>query len=163
MASSKEFQDLCPEFIPDCVLAVQDREAGKTSLFFLEVDLGTESLVSLRHRGKDIQEKVTNYQAYFRGKEYKRYEQLWGTPLRGFRLLFLAGSAPRMVDLCRLTENTPPSDFIWLTDRESMLSRGMWAPIWVRGGHVGTPLQSILGSRAPSPSPLPSALSRESS
>jgi len=143
------------EFVPDCVFALGDGEANKTVLFYLEVDLGTESLTSPQRTGGDVREKITDYQACFRTQQYKGYGQLWGADLRGFRLLFLASSTSRMAGLCQLARRTPPADFIWLTDQESMLSKGIWAPIWVRGGRCDGPLYSILGSRAPCPSPSP--------
>jgi hypothetical protein len=145
-------------FTPDEVFCLADAKSEKAVLFFLEVDMGSESLSSPKGTGKDVRQKVANYQAFFRGQQYKRYEQLWGAAFRGFRLLFLASSTPRLTDLCQLVKRTPPSDFIWLTDQESMLSKGIWSPIWIRGGRYDGPLHSILGSRAQSPGPSPAEL-----
>jgi len=117
--------------------------------------MGSESLSSQKRTGKDVRQKIAHYQAYFRGQHYRRYERLWGSSLRGFRLLFLANSVPRTTALCRLIERTASTDFIWLTDQASMLSKGVWAPIWIRGGRHDGPFHSILGSRAPRPSPSP--------
>ena len=147
------------EFSPDEVFSIEDTESRKAVLFFLEVDMGSESLISHKRMGKDVRQKVANYQACFRGQHYRCYERLGGFSLRGFRLLFLANSVPRTTALCRLVERTPSTGFIWLTDRASMLSKGVWAPIWIRGGRHDGPLHSILGSRTPSPCPRPSDLS----
>lgn len=146
------------EFTPDGVFAVTHAELGKTLLFFLEADRGTETLVSSQRPGEDIRRKLVNYQTYFRRGGYRRYEGIWNCRLRGFRLLFLAHTPVRSSRLCKLVRRTPPSDFIWLTDHASLLSKGVWAAIWHRGGREGGATESILGSQAPSPSPRPAAL-----
>ena len=105
------------QFTPDGVFTLIDQENGETLLFFLEVDMATETLASSRVNAKDIRNKVINYQQYFRSGGYKRYEELWKCELNGFRLLFLAHTPARLAALCRLVIGTPPSDFVWLTDR----------------------------------------------
>jgi hypothetical protein len=143
------------EFTPDGVLSIADPELEKVLLFFLEVDMGTETLASPRRCKQDVRQKVVNYQTYFRLHRYKRYESIWKCRLRGFRLLFLTYGAARMAVLGKLVEAMPPSGFIWLTDRGSLLSEGVWARIWAQGGRLGMPLQSILGSQLPASSPAP--------
>jgi hypothetical protein len=153
--------DQSAAMIPDGVFSITDTKGRKTVLFFLEVDMGTENLTSRRQTGSDVQQKIANYQACFRQQQYKvQYEQLWGCGLRGFRLLFLTHSAQRMAALCRLTLAMPPSDFIWTTDRQSIMTNGIWARIWARGGRDDAPLQSILGSQAPDPAPSPEDLTK---
>ena len=146
------------EFEPDGVFSITDTQASKSVLFFLEVDMGTEPLVSHRGPSKGVRQKIAAYQAYFRGHCYKRYDHLWEACFRGFRLLFLANTGSRTMSLRKLAAETPPSDFIWLTDRQSMLSHGVWAPIWLKGGQRDASCRSILGSRSPSPSPRPGDL-----
>lgn len=138
---------------PDGVFAIADTVANRTVLFFVEVDMGTESLASPLRTGKDVRQKILTYQAFFRARGYESYEQACGAALRGFRLLFLSNSVSRMMGLCLLVRQTPPSQFIWLTNRESMLSKGACAPVWIRGGRYDTPPESILGSRCPNPRP----------
>jgi hypothetical protein len=145
--------------IPDAVLALTHTGLGRTLLFFLEADRGTETLASRGGRG-DIRQKILNYQARFRSGEYKRYEPVMGVELKGFRVLFLADKQPRLASLCRVVRETPPSDFIWLTDEASLSTPGIGAPIWVRGGRTEEPRQSILGSKMPTAlEPPPSASS----
>jgi hypothetical protein len=134
------------EFIPDGTFSITYKEAGKNPLlFFLEVDMGTETIASMNRNPKDIREKVLRYQALFRSGNYKRYERVFDSKLNGFRLLFLVNSTARLSSLCRLVREMPPSDFIWLTDQEKMFSYGLSAKIWARGGRNEDPLQSILG------------------
>ncbi len=142
-------------FTPDAVFATTDGVEGKTLLFFLEVDCGTETLSSPQRDMRDIRQKILNYQWYFQSLKYKRYEEILKTPyLRGFRLLFLTKTAGRLAALCKLTQEMQPSYFIWLTEQERMFSDGVCGNIWARGGNLLTTQQSILGRlsyRAPLP------------
>lgn len=132
-------------FTPDGVVSIVDRESQKTLLFFLEVDMGTETLASPRRHQRDVRQKIVNYQAYFRCGGYRRYQKLWNCELNGFRLLILTTSAGRLAELCRLVQEMPPSDFVWLTDERRMFEQGLSAAIWARGGSDRAGLQSILG------------------
>jgi len=133
------------EFIPDGIFSIKDKKTGKTLLFFLEVDMGTEPIATRDRNPKDLRQKILNYQALFRTGQYKRYERIFDAKFIGFRLLFLANSNSRFAALCRLVQEMPPSDFIWLTDQEQMFSRGLGAEIWTRGGKKERPPQSIIG------------------
>ena len=146
------------EFTPDGVFAIRNAEADKTVLFFLEADMGTETAASPQPFTPDVRQKVVNYKAYFLGKRYKHYEQMWNCRFRGFRLLFLAHNRGRLTTLCRLIGDMQPSEFIWLTDQADLLSKGAWAPIWAPGGRVNALPKSILGSQMPDPCPTPTDL-----
>ena len=141
-------------FTPDGVFSISDRESRKTLLFFVEVDMGTETLASPRRHQRDVRQKIVNYQAYFRSGRYKRYQNDWSCELNGFRLLFLTTSAGRLADLCRLVQAMPPSGFVWLTDERRMFEHGVSAAIWARGGRDRDNLQSILGREMAQPAPL---------
>lgn len=133
------------EFIPDGIIAVSDSVSKKTLLFFLEVDMGTETLASPARGLKDVRQKIVNYQNLFRSGRYKRYEQYFGSRLNGFRLLFVVHSPPRLRALCRLTVSMPPYDFIWLSDWNRLLSSGLIDKIWIRGGAVDRQPHTIIG------------------
>jgi hypothetical protein len=140
------------KFTPDAVFATRDSAESKTCLFFLEVDLGTETVASTRRDGTDIRQKIVNYQFYFRSLRYKRYEGVFNSSLRGFRLLFLTHSLGRLTALCKLVQEMRPSDFVWLTECSRLFPDGVSAEIWARGGNLHGHPQSILGSlccRAP--------------
>jgi len=145
----------CLEFTPDGVVAITHSEAGKTLLFFLEVDMGTETLVSRRPGGQDVRQKILNYQLLYRSQACRRYEPLVGAPLRGFRLLILADSESRGTAICRLVGHLGAPDFVLVTDRHRMETFGVWAEIWAPGGLSEGPAVSILGSRMPRPAPAP--------
>ena len=129
-------------FIPDGVFSLNHTGAGKRLLFFLEADRGTEAEAK-------IQQKLETYQAYFRTDGYKRYEESFGCQLHGFRLLIVVDSGARFTRLCHLVCRSRPSDFVWLTDIDEVVGRGLAARIWARGGRLDRPRESILGSQAP--------------
>lgn len=141
-------------FTPDAVWSLEDKERGRTFLFFLEVDMGTESIVSPQYNMNDIQQKVLNYGACFDGRRYKRYEQIWGGQFNGFRLLFLTHTIGRLSALCNLVREIPNTDFVWLTEQHRLFEHGVSDNIWARGGHIDTPPESILG-RLACPMPIP--------
>ncbi|MBW1784319.1 MAG: replication-relaxation family protein [Deltaproteobacteria bacterium] len=146
-------------FIPDGVFSITHREKEMTLLFFLEVDMGTETIASSRRTSGDVRQKIINYQQYFRSARYGRYEKYWNCKMRGFRLLFLTNTNSRLVALSRLVREMSPSDFIWLTSLKQMFSHGLSGEIWVRGGKKDAPPESILGTamafNASLPSPKP--------
>jgi hypothetical protein len=133
------------EFIPDAVFTIQNSVLKKSLLFFLEVDMGTETIASSRRDHNDVRQKIVNYQTYFRTGRYKRFEKILGSRFKGFRLLFLTNSFSRLKALCRLVREMPPSDFVWLTDQDSVFSEGLSSKIWAKGGRQNEPCFSILG------------------
>ena len=146
------------EFTPDGVFALSHEQVPQALQFFLEVDMGTETLASPRRPKQDVRQKILNYQATYRLQRHRRVGRIIGHEFRGFRLLFLANDLARAGALCRLVKEMPPSSFIYVTDRGSLESKGVWADIWVEGGRLDLPRRSILGSRMPNPTPAPSDL-----
>jgi hypothetical protein len=132
-------------FKPDAAFSISDTTQGKTVLFFLEVDRGTEILASPKREPTDIRQKILNYGICFDRQTYKKYESLWDCSLNGFRLLFVTDSVARLSTLCSLVQAMPPSDYIWLTDKDRMFEDGISAEIWARGGRLEVSPQSILG------------------
>jgi Replication-relaxation len=98
------------EFIPDGVFTITNADLKKELLFFLEVDMGTETVASPKRDFKDIRQKITNYQALFRTGQYKQYAKTFNSRLNGFRLLFLTNTHTRLKALCRLTHDLPPEN-----------------------------------------------------
>jgi response regulator of citrate/malate metabolism len=133
------------EFVPDGIFTITHQELKKTLLFFLEVDMGTETIMSPKGPQKDLRQKIINYQTLFHTDRYKHFEKKFRAQLNGFRLLFITNTSARLKALCRLVLEMPPTDFVWLADQESMFSKGLSATIWARGGRHNNPRQSILG------------------
>lgn len=141
-------------FTPDAVFGTSDSLASKTCLFFMEVVCGTETMASPRRDITDIRQKITNYQWYFRGLKYKRYEDIFQCKLKGFRLLIPTNKLGRLSALCRLTQEIQPSNFVWLTEFNRLVTNGVSDKIWAKGGDLHGAQQSILGSLC-CPAPLP--------
>ncbi len=133
--------------IPDGVFTITDSESEKTLLFFLEVDMGTESMVNQKRVPGDIRHKILSYQTLYHLNQYKRYEKVFDAKLNGFRLLFLADSPGRKKAICDLVQSMHPSDFIWIAAQKEMFSSGLSAEIWDRGGRYGQPSESILNKK----------------
>ena len=145
-------------YTPDGVFVLRCTESEKTLLFFLEVDMATESLTSNKGYKGNIEEKITNYQLNYKLGRYRRYESFFNCRLRGFRLLFLTSDLTRLSKLSKLMIQMPPSDFINITDQDSLFAKGLWAPIWYKGGRVDLRPVSILGSKMPQNAPCPDEL-----
>lgn len=145
-------------YTPDGVFVLRCTESKKTLLFFLEVDMATESRTSGKGYKGNIEEKITNYQLTYKLGRYKRYGSFLKCRLRGFRLLFLTSDLTRLSKLSKLMRQMPPSDFINITDQDSLLAKGLWAPIWYKGGRVDQYPVSILGSKMPENAPVPDEL-----
>jgi len=133
------------DFIPDGVFSVISKEQNKSLLFFLEVDMGTESLNSSGLNSNNISTKIKNYRAYFQCQKYKRYETRWNTKFNGFRLLFLTNSTSRRSTLSRFIYSDKTNDFIWITEQDQMFQHGIVGKIWTRGGDISSSPESILG------------------
>jgi len=142
-------------FTPDGVFTVTCDKEKASLLFFLEVDMGSQTIANTKSEPGDIREKIQRYQSVFRLRRYKRYESVFQAKLEGFRLLFLTRGLDRMNALCREILSQQPSDFIWVTDQDRMFKQGLADAIWARGGRQDIPLQSILNLRLCCPSPLP--------
>jgi len=132
-------------FVPDAAFSIHHRETNQSLMFFAEVDMDTEDMSNPDRRPGDVRHKIRCYQMYFEQEQYKRYEGIWKRKFNGFRLLFLANEHTGLLKLSRLIREMPPSDFIWLTDQESLLTRGLCGAIWIRGGREDQARQSILG------------------
>ena len=133
--------------IPDGVFTIHDRESERSLLFFLEVDMGTETLAKTDRTPGDVRQKIINYQTLFDRKHYKRYEEIFNTKFNGFRLLFLTSQLSTMKAICDLIQEMPPSEFIWVTDQGRMFSHGISAEIWARGAGYDKPPESILSQK----------------
>ncbi len=94
--------------IPDDVFTISDKLSKKTPLFFLEVDMSTETLVNTQRGPGDARQKIINYQSIFRSCHYKRYKKVFKTEFNGFRLLFLTNCFVRMKAMCDLVTGMPP-------------------------------------------------------
>jgi hypothetical protein len=136
-------------YTPDGVFVIHCSTLKKTLLFFLELDMATESLASRKGYKNNIREKILNYQLTYKLEQYKRYESVFGSKLNGFRLLLVTKNSAHLPKLEKLLSEMPPSKFIHTTDIETISTRGLWSPVWHKGGRLDLRPVSILGSKTP--------------
>lgn len=134
------------KFTPDAVFSIHDTIYNQRVLFFLEVDCATETAVSPKRNPIDIRQKIINYQSHFRSERYKKYENYWQCKLNGFRLLILTNTESRLISLCRLVQEMPPSNFVWLSEQKRMITEGLRSKIWTRSSKANSSTHSILGT-----------------
>lgn len=138
-------ENLIVDFIPDGVFYIKSEKQNKSLLFFLEVDMGTESLISRSSKSNNIAKKIKNYRAYFQTEKYKRYQKKWNTLFNGFRLLFITNSTDRRNSISNFVSTDKSNDFIWVTHQYDIFEKGLGGKIWARGGNLFTSQESILG------------------
>jgi hypothetical protein len=133
------------DLVPDGIFSISDNIQFKPILFFLEVDMGTESLTSKSSLKNNLNHKIIAYQDIFRTTSYKRLEIPLNASFLGFRTLFVANTLARYEQICRLTKSIKNTDFIWVTHKDHVFGKGISDMIWARGGHSENDPQSILG------------------
>ncbi len=96
------------------ILQCSETNSGKSLLFFLEVDMATETLSSRNSQTKDIQKKIQSYQHMLANCGYREFEEALGGKFKGFRTLFCnALSEPRLRSAMPISEGrVRAADFI---------------------------------------------------
>lgn len=122
-------------FVPDGVFYLANA-AGKKLLFFLEVDRGTEPVKSAHH-GSSVISKLLAYTNYFDANGYRYYSGAFGYSFRGFRVLWLTSSQPRLIHIRDLCIETGVGNFLWLATLRQLGSGGPLAGVWTVPGHRG--------------------------
>ncbi len=132
--------------IPDGIFSISYAPQQKSLLFFLEIDMGTETLSSQSLSKNDFKRKILEYHYVFKNQLYKHLEGIFGLQFNGFRTLVVADSKSRLNQLNRLVKSMKSTGFIWLTDRDSILASGISDVIWFKGGDIEAGQFSIIGS-----------------
>ena len=103
--------------MPDAFFGLQN-DKGKY-YFFLEVDMGTETL-------KRFQEKVIAYKEYWKsGKYLKDYG------FNHFRVLTIAKSEKRILNLLLASQKKGAKNMFLFTTFSAIENKGMFYPIWI--------------------------------
>jgi len=120
--------------VPDGVFALE--KDGKSSLFFLEIDRGTETISS---EEKGVLKTFKFYVNYLLSRGYERYQSDFRCQeFRGFRVLFITSSEERIGNIREAASNLAlPAEhqkarrFIWLTEEGAVNADSVFEPIWV--------------------------------
>ncbi len=115
--------------IPDGAFTL-DSEDGRSALFLLEIDRGTEPLTG-RHPSS-IEKKFFSYNQAFDGFAERLYERLFESEFRGFRILCLVPDEKRRAGFLRLAEMTDVKPLVWVGLSPLVESPGdLEAPLWL--------------------------------
>ena len=111
-------------FIPDAVFAIKNPASGRKALFFLEIDNGTESVISLKN-------KLLAYTGYARGR-FQRYSKEFDFSFNGFRTLIVTSGQTRLRHLLLLCKEF--GTMFWLTTFDRINPSTILTPIWAVAG-----------------------------
>ena len=153
----KEGANLENGLIPDGIFSISHKEQGKALLFFIEIDMCTETLSSKNPIATDIHKKITGYQRIFSNRSYKQLNGSLNCNFNGFRVLFIANTETRLRQLCKLVKSMKSTGFVWLTDKNLVFKKGVSDKIWIKGGEIEKERYSILGSTLATKIPIDTA------
>jgi hypothetical protein len=116
---------------PDGVFALGKN--GKSALFFLEIDRGTEVVSDVN---KGVLKSLRFYISYLLNGKYQRYAKDFGVEsFKGFRSLYVTTSDKRLQNIRQATDTLKISPkakrFHWITTFEKIEEKNIFEPIWV--------------------------------
>lgn len=94
--------------IPDAAFVLENIETEKRGLFLIEMDMGTERIVSKISKAKhlSLHHRMQQYDRYLMGGRFAERYAPWGD-FRSFTLLFVTVSADRIENIRRKMGNLP--------------------------------------------------------
>ena len=111
---------------------LENIESGKRALFFLEMDMGTERIVTQITRDKRISlfHKLSQYDRYLESLRYRHTYSTFGD-FRFFTLLFITIGEERIENIRRQMRTLPSelSDYYRLTTYQREMG-DFFSPIW---------------------------------
>jgi hypothetical protein len=130
---------------PDGVFAL--RKEGKSALFFLEIDRGTETVSD---SDKGVLKAVRFYLNYLLEGKYQRYAKDFNVEsFKGFRTLFLTTSEPRIQNIRKAAAAVDIPEkakrFLWLSTYDRLNNAGIFNPIWVSSHEADAERHSLWG------------------
>ena len=117
--------------IPDAVLCLENPATKKRALFFLEVDLGSEKLISTTPGHYSLLKKIMLYKKYFNNRGYDRYAKTFDYDFKGFRVLTVMDSKTRISRLRTALAETRIQGFAWFTDTATIKGADVLGKIWL--------------------------------
>jgi len=116
---------------PDGVFALERN--GKSALFFVEVDRGTEGISD---PAKGVLKAIRFYAQYLLSGKYQRYADDFKTDqFKGFRALFVTTTDARVKNIRKVvSEIDIPAKaklFVWLSTFETIYKEGLFGSVWL--------------------------------
>jgi DNA-binding MarR family transcriptional regulator len=132
--------------IPDAALILENIETKKRALFFVEMDMATEPIVSriTRDTRHTIQQKLRQYDRYLKSLRYKETYAAYGD-FRSFTLLFVTLSAERVNNIRRDMQELPAelSNYYRFTTFEAAMG-DFFSTIWNSRSLADTTVYSLV-------------------
>lgn len=128
------------DLVPDGVFALNHRN-GKSALFCVEIDRGTEPITGTSPSA--IQQKLAVYRTAFHARADAVYGSLFHREFTGFRILFLVPGEQRVTTILNLAERMDLAPLVWLGVHELVRQPGdLAARVW--RCHANQPPRSLL-------------------
>jgi Replication-relaxation len=125
-------ENIYTRIVPDAAFILENIESGKRALFFLEMDMGTERIVTQITRDKRISlfHKLSQYDRYLESLRYRHTYSTFGD-FRFFTLLFITIGEERIENIRRQMQTLPSelSEYYRLTTYERAMG-DFFSPIW---------------------------------
>lgn len=123
---------------PDGVFALE--RDGKSALFFVEIDRGTEGISDPE---KGVLKAIRFYAQYLLSGKYQRYfDDFKAGQFKGFRALFVTTTDARVSHIRKVvSELDVPQKaklFVWLTTFDLIYKQGLFAPVWLSSDMADT-------------------------
>jgi len=120
------------KLVPDAAFIMENTETGQRALFFVEMDMGTERIVSAlpRDRRVTLHFKLSQYDRYLKSLRYAKTYAAYGQ-FRSFTLLFVTLSAQRLANIRQHVWDLPAE--LAPYSRFATFDKAMgdlFAPIW---------------------------------
>jgi len=132
--------------IPDAVICLENPATKKRALFFLEVDLGSEKLISTTPGHYSLLKKIMLYKKYLDNRGYDRYAKTFDYDFKGFRVLTVMDSETRISRLRTALAQTPIQGFAWFTDTATIKEADVLGKIWLMTDPTDTNKYSIISN-----------------
>ncbi len=137
--------------IPDAFFGLQ-HGSGPRRTYFVELDLGTETVFGVQASRRDWRGKIAGYEQYLR-QHYGRQDAFEGLPAP--TVLTVTTSAERLANLIAATTAAGGSaERYWFTTRDALDPEGvtprgetLWQPIWAAADHRPRHLTDQLAAR----------------
>lgn len=112
---------VCPDAL--IVLKWEDENSTEKSLYFVEIDRGTEGLERIR-------DKIIGYSLYAKKMMYKNYVLL--NQKNPFKVLIQTNSERRAKNIRATLVDQENSSLVWVSDKEKVTSESLlYNPIWL--------------------------------
>lgn len=116
-------------FVPDAVVCIKNRDLQK-ALFFCEVDMGSQTLVSKSKLSGDVREKLTAYKDLLDRDGFKDLSEQFKYHFKGFRVLLVTVSDKRLDSLVDVCEGVDTRGMAWLTTFGLIGASSVFGKVW---------------------------------